>query len=133
MIADIQYVDAEDATDFTGKQNRSYRNSLEVLKKAVEVWSDGEGVEFVAQLGDLIDGKAKANGTEVADCQTVLEELHKCNSNSFINIIGNHDLYNFKREQLAGLLKTKTDGATWYSVKPSPDSPLRVIVLDSYD
>ena len=133
MIADIQYVDADDATDFTGKQKRSYRNSLEVVKKAVKRWSEGEGVQFVAQLGDLVDGKAKTNGTEVADCEKVLEELHECKSKSLINIIGNHDLYNFKRHQLEGLLKTKTDGATWYSFRPSAASPLRVIVLDSYD
>ena len=77
MIADIQYVDADDATDFTGKQKRSYRNSLEVVKKAVKRWSEGEGVQFVAQLGDLVDEKARTNGTEVADCEKVLEELHK--------------------------------------------------------
>jgi manganese-dependent ADP-ribose/CDP-alcohol diphosphatase len=133
IIADIQYVDADDATDFTGKQKRSYRNSLEVVRKAVKKWSNGEGVEFIAQLGDLIDGKAKTNGTEAAACDKVLEELNKCKSKFLINIIGNHDLYNFKRDQLEFLLKTKIDGTTWYSFKPSAASPLRIVVLDSYD
>ena len=133
VIADVQFVDADDATDFTGKQHRRYRNSLQVLRKAVERWSDGEGAEFVVQLGDLVDGKAKANGTAVADCETVLEELKKCKSKSLIHIIGNHDLYNFTRSELDARLNTKRDGRTWYSFKPVPDSPLRVIVLDSYD
>eukprot|EP00092_Neocalanus_flemingeri_P015214 GFUD01016436.1.p1 GENE.GFUD01016436.1~~GFUD01016436.1.p1 ORF type:complete len:334 (+),score=80.57 GFUD01016436.1:57-1004(+) len=133
VIADIQYVDADDATDFTGKQKRRYRNSLEVVKKAVKSWNTGEGVDFVAQLGDLIDGKAKTNGTTGADCDKVLEELKKCKSKYLINIIGNHELYNFKRDQLDDLLHTRRDGSTWYSFKPSAVSPLRVIVLDSYD
>merc|ERR1712215_283291 len=133
VIADIQYVDAEDATDFSGKQKRRYRNSLEVVKKAVKKWSNGDGVEFVAQLGDLIDGKAKANGTVDADCETVLKELSKCRSKYLINIIGNHDLYNFKRNQLENLLQIMREGSTWYSFKPSVVSQLRIVVLDSYD
>jgi len=133
VIADVQYVDAEDGTDFTGVQVRRYRNSLEVLKTAVKRWSEGEGVEFVAQLGDMLDVKARDNKTAIADCDTVLTELKKCKSKSIVNIIGNHDLYCFKREQLAGALNTKTNGETWYSFKPVEHVPLRVIVLDSYD
>ena len=133
VIADVQFVDADDATDFTGKQHRRYRNSLQVLRKGVERWSAGGGVDFVVQLGDLVDGKAKANGTALADCETVVEELEKCKSKSLINIIGNHDLYNFTRPELDARLHTQRDGKTWYSFKPVQDSPLRVTVLDSYD
>ena len=133
LIADIQYVDAEDGTDFTGTQVRRYRNSLEVLRGAVKRWSEAEGVEFIAQLGDIIDVKARDNKTSDDDCEKVLKELRKCKSNSLVNIIGNHDLYNFKRDQLDILLNTKRNGDTWYSFKPLASSPLRMIVLDSYD
>merc|ERR1711892_645606 len=99
VIADVQYVDAEDGTDFTGTQVRRYRNSLEVLRGAVKRWSEAEGVEFIAQLGDIIDVKARDNKTSDDDCEKVLKELRKCKSNSLVIIIGNHDLYNFKRDQ----------------------------------
>jgi len=133
VIADVQFVDADDGTDFTGVQVRRYRNSLEVLKIAVKRWSEGEGVEFVAQLGDIIDVKARDKGSALEDCETVLAELKKCKTNSIVNIIGNHDLYCFKRDKLNCLLNTQRDGHTWYSFKPISDNPLRIVVLDSYD
>ena len=133
VIADIQFVDAEDGTDFTGVQVRRYRNSLEVLKIAVKRWSEGEGVEFVAQLGDIIDVKARDKGSALEDCETVLSVLKKCKTKGLVNIIGNHDLYCFKRDKLNSLLNTKRDEHTWYSFKPINESPLRIVVLDSYD
>jgi len=133
VIADVQYVDAEDGTDFTGVQVRRYRNSLEVLKVAVKRWSEEAGVEFIAQLGDIIDVKARDNKTAAADCDTVLTELNKCKSKGLVNIIGNHDLYCFKREELNTKLNTKREEDSWYSFKPIEHSPLRIVVLDSFD
>ena len=133
LIADIQYVDAEDGTDFTGVQVRRYRHSLEVLKTAVDKWSQGDGVNFVAQLGDIIDVKARDRKTKHKDIQTVMKELERCKSKGLVHIIGNHDLYCFKRAELAAVLNTSESRLSWHSFKPVLESPLRVIVLDSYD
>ena len=39
VIADVQYVDQEDGFDFSGVQRRRYRNSIEVLQRAVKHWN----------------------------------------------------------------------------------------------
>ena len=39
VIADVQYVDQEDGFDFSGVQRRRYRNSIEVLRRAVKHWN----------------------------------------------------------------------------------------------
>ena len=82
-------------------------------------------MKFIAQLGDLVDSKAKSNNTSKADCDRVVEELKKANSEYLVNIIGNHELYNFKRKELETLLNVVQDDRTWYSFKPWTDLPLR--------
>merc|ERR1719228_3121648 len=57
VIADVQYVDQEDGFDFSGVQRRRYRNSIEVLRRAVKHWNGIGNVALVAQLGDLLDVK----------------------------------------------------------------------------
>ena len=61
---------------FSGKQKRSYRNSLEVVKKAATVWREN-GVEFVAQLGDIIDSRAKTHKGSAMECDKVSVNLFK--------------------------------------------------------
>ena len=39
VIADVQYVDQEDGFDFSGVQRRRYRNSIEVLRRAINHWN----------------------------------------------------------------------------------------------
>ena len=56
VIADIQYCDCDDATNFGGTETRAYRDTLRQIKLAVNSWN-AAGVLFVAQLGDLIDGQ----------------------------------------------------------------------------
>ena len=56
--------------NFSGNQKRSYRNSLEVVKKAAQVWKK-TSIEFVAQLGDIIDGRAKYNTSSDNECAQV--------------------------------------------------------------
>ena len=59
---------------FSGNQKRSYRNSLEVVKKAAQVWKKSN-IEFVAQLGDIIDGRAKYNTSSDNECSKVFYYL----------------------------------------------------------
>jgi len=132
VIADIQYADADDAYDFSGKQKRSYRNSLEIVKKAATVWREN-GVEFVAQLGDIIDSRAKEHKGSELECEKVLRELNKSGCKHLVNIIGNHELYNFSRKELDKRLGIRMNGSTWYSYKPWEDVPLRMVILDGYE
>lgn len=56
LPSDIQYADIDDALDWRGVQLRRYRKSLEFTRAAVARWKQ-EKIEFVVQLGDIIDGK----------------------------------------------------------------------------
>jgi len=118
---------------FSGNQKRYYRNSLEIVKRAATEWRENYKVEFIAQLGDIIDSKAKKNKGSDIELSKVLSELKKSNCEYMVNVIGNHELYNFKREQLESKLNVKKDGSTWYSIRPWSDVPLRLVVLDGYE
>ena len=58
----------------------------------------------------------------------VLNELNLSGCKHIINIIGNHELYNFSREDLDKRLGTRMNGSSWYSYKPWSDVPLRLLV-----
>ena len=49
-----------------------------------------------------------------------------------VYLVGNHELYNFTRAELAATLGTAPRGESYYSFRPDPDVGLRVVVLDSY-
>ena len=93
---------------------------------------------LVAQLGDLLDVKNTTN--EERDGSTSLEAFSKVWSvvskstcKDFVNVIGNHELYNFSRTKLDELLDVKRGGSdTWYTFLPVKGSKLRVVMLDPY-
>ena len=58
VIADIQYLDADNGHNFARTMERHYRGSLGVLKQACGFWI-GKQVDFVMQLGDIVDGQVK--------------------------------------------------------------------------
>jgi len=140
VIADVQYVDQEDGFDFSGVQRRRYRNSLKVLQRAVRHWNSIGHVSVVAQLGDLLDVKNTTGEGGKRDGNTSLEALAKVQSvlsesacKEFVNIIGNHELYNFTRSKLDEVLDVKRGGVnTWHSFLPLADSKVRLVVLDPY-
>ena len=140
LIADVQYCDLEDGTDFSGVQVRRYRHSLEVLARAVEDWNSQGQVLLLAQLGDLVDGKAGAGVKDADSSEKALEAVTKvlagCECKDVVNVVGNHELYNFSRERLGQLLdvsRGEKDGRTWFSFLPLEGYKLRIVVLDSYD
>ena len=104
VIADIQYADREDGTNFNKTSTRRYRHALEITKRAVEDWTTqsrtggvpGWGARtdlaFIAQMGDVIDGCNKGLGASDAALQTVLAELQKAPSDRFVHLIGNHEV-----------------------------------------
>ena len=60
VVADVQYCDIDDARNFAGTEVRFYRGSLDGARRAAQGFEEarlGRGLDFVAQLGDLIDGQ----------------------------------------------------------------------------
>jgi manganese-dependent ADP-ribose/CDP-alcohol diphosphatase len=125
VIADVQHADCNDAKSFTGIQ-RYYRHALTGLKLAVGEWNKREDLTCIVQLGDLIDGKAKATATETLARVRAVLDGRRCRT--IYHIIGNHELYNLNRDELkdTGLITQ-----AYYSFKPHPG--WRFIALDGFD
>ncbi|XP_025018906.1 manganese-dependent ADP-ribose/CDP-alcohol diphosphatase isoform X2 [Python bivittatus] len=152
IIADIQYADIEDGYDFLGIHRRYYKHSLCCLQNAIEDWN-GTGVQFVIQLGDIIDGFNAQHKTSEKALQEVMKEFKKLSA-PVHHIWGNHELYNFSRNYLMqSELNTKyledqtllnnstrdqssTGNPTtefYYAYQFSPMPKFRFILLDAYD
>ena len=94
-IADIQYADADDGSDFKKTVVRRYRNTLRILHEAVNLWMNqeqrlGYPVELIAQLGDIIDGRCRERdgGTHYTCLARVMEEFNRMRIPR-LDIIGN--------------------------------------------
>lgn len=165
LIADIQYADRDDAPNFARTRTRRYRGALKILKEAVSYWNE-QKIDMLIQLGDLIDGcnsltkvvpRGITRGGAVSESAlaTVLNELNQVECKERIDIIGNHELYNFSFDELAERLNTRRvhpDGVAreYYSVLLEPKAnkgingqgqgcgaqgeafKLKLIVLNSY-
>jgi len=59
VIADIQYCDCDDASNFAGTEIRKYRGTLEQTRRAVEHWNAlrEPSAACILNLGDIIDGQ----------------------------------------------------------------------------
>lgn len=78
VFADCQYCDCETLN------NRFYRNSLQKLEKAIRHFNQTQELEFVVNLGDLID-------RDIASFYPLMPVLAKSEKQIF-HVIGNHDL-----------------------------------------
>jgi manganese-dependent ADP-ribose/CDP-alcohol diphosphatase len=103
LIADIQYCDCDDASNFAGTEVRKYRGTLQQTRRAVDAWTGMADIRFVAQLGDLIDGQNAGKygaGLGFSTPQSnvalgrVTDELVRCKAPVY-HAVGNHELYNF--------------------------------------
>ena len=115
LIADVQYADIEDASNFAGTSHRTYRATLETVRLAVKRWNEQSDPApcFVAQLGDLIDGQNAGKygqGLSFADaprsassCDRVLNALGAVAAPIY-HAVGNHELYNFSWDELRSRL-----------------------------
>lgn len=140
VIADIQYADADDGYNFAGTRPRYYRSSLQMLDKAVSMWSNNtlKKPKFVLNLGDIIDGKNKGLGISQSSLSTVLQSFSKFDGLVY-HIWGNHEFYNFSRKELisseiySGCVgdSEAVPGKPYYSIIPHPG--LRILALDCYD
>lgn len=140
VIADVQWLDADDGYNYARTVKRCYRGALDVLGLAVDWWCDRQDPPlFIAQLGDLIDGQNHAAGQSQAALDGALAHLDRAPC-PVVNLLGNHELYNFSRAELASRLGTAPpatgciigpDGdREYYSFMAAPG--WRFLVLDAY-
>lgn len=148
IVADVQYADREDAYNFSGTRLRRYRQAKEIWEESVQWWLE-EKVNFIAQLGDLIDGSNRENDMGICALQTILRPLGKA-APPTLHLVGNHELYNFTRNALEAGIKVPgislrysvaapkvlnaddtRPGRAYYSFRPC--AGWRVCVLDPYD
>eukprot|EP00930_Biecheleria_cincta_P005297 TRINITY_DN106218_c0_g1_i1.p1 TRINITY_DN106218_c0_g1~~TRINITY_DN106218_c0_g1_i1.p1 ORF type:complete len:389 (-),score=69.35 TRINITY_DN106218_c0_g1_i1:181-1320(-) len=132
LIADIQYADCDDGSDFSGKEHRYFRNSIKITQNAVECWN-AFGVHAVVQLGDIIDGCNTKLGASETAMRSVLNILEQINAEHRFDLIGNHELYNIPREALpsSGLKCLGKDGLTYYTAHIGEH--WEAIFLDPYE
>ena len=145
LLADLHYIDIDDGENFNRTKIRRFRQSLSILKEANSVFN-AQNTAFNLLLGDILDGKAKANNMQYTCLDTVLAVTNDLNNKSpYYYVIGNHECYNYNRDEL--LNKTPlipfTEGQRQGSGPRDPSTPLyysfhpasgfRCIVLDGYD
>ncbi|GCC28046.1 hypothetical protein chiPu_0006472 [Chiloscyllium punctatum] len=100
VIADIQYADTENGFNYSRTRERYYRNSLHLLRSALHEWNEEVITpRFILQLGDIIDGCNSQLKSSDHALQVVINEFAKSPS-PVHHIWGNHEFYNFNREQL---------------------------------
>lgn len=128
VISDVQWADIPDGSNYSGSVTRKYRGAFQNLREGVNWWLDHR-VHFVAQLGDIIDGKNEAEGTSERCLNLALQELNRLPC-PVLNLVGNHELYNFDRAQLAGAKWLRHGDKEYYAV--SYAEGWRTVVLDSY-
>lgn len=87
VIADVQWADIEDGYNYARTTKRCYRGALKVLRDAVAWWEPRQ-LDFVAQLGDLIDGQNSKLGASVSAMAAATSLLAKM-SCRIVNIVGN--------------------------------------------
>jgi manganese-dependent ADP-ribose/CDP-alcohol diphosphatase len=135
LITDIHYADNDDRWNYSKTFLRRYRNSLKLVEQACNYWTNRKyPIAFLIQLGDLIDGLCEINKTSEKDLQTILKQFEQIST--IYHIWGNHELYNFTREELLNgpLCSFNTE-------KISPGhygtievcSNLRIIAIDTYE
>ena len=125
LIADVQFADVDDGWNYARTVRRAFRGALVQLGRAVNWWNALD-IVAVAQLGDLADGRNAALGQTEAAFERAMRELRRLRA-PVLHLVGNHELYNFKREGLSSRL----DGAApFYSFVPAAGH--RILVLGSY-
>ena len=130
VIADVQWADTEDGSNFDKTVVRCYRGAFRTLQRAVTWWNERDTpFAFIAQLGDIIDGINVQLGESESALEAALSELRRASSPA-VSIVGNHELYNFNRTQLAQATWLRHGDKEFYSFAPA--AGWRVVVLDPY-
>ncbi|CAJ1080505.1 manganese-dependent ADP-ribose/CDP-alcohol diphosphatase [Xyrichtys novacula] len=144
VIADIQYADLVDGSNYTRTRKRYYRSSLQLLKNALKSWNEAAvKPEFIIQLGDIIDGFNKNHDASDRALDTVLSEFSSGPAEVH-HVWGNHEFYNFSRSallrsRLNSTLHTERSvnaapaDSEIYAYSFSPVPGFTFVILDGYD
>lgn len=105
VLTDVQYADCDDRiASYDPSKTRFYRGSLKQVDEAFKYWEKpGSRVKFVLQLGDIIDGLNRYHGGSHLGLRRTLEHFEQHSSIPTFHTVGNHELYNFDRKELASL------------------------------
>lgn len=152
LITDIQYADIDNGYNYQRTSKRYYRKGLACLGNAIANWNSNK-VDFVLQLGDMIDGKSHRNNKATKDLKQLRKKCDKFQG-YFAHCCGNHELYNISRDEYkdsflypkiqTNIPISETKLKTLYSSDSltnanlcayhfSPHPGFRFIVLDCYD
>jgi manganese-dependent ADP-ribose/CDP-alcohol diphosphatase len=85
-------------------------------------------VDFVLQLGDLVDGHCRSNSPHTI-LTDLLNEMSTLTPTPFVHCLGNHELYCLPRNHLASLFSVCPE---WYYTY-SPHPKWKVIVIDPFE
>ena len=139
VIADIQYADIDDGSNFDQSETRRYRESLNCAKRAGKHFQN-VGVDLVLQLGDIVDGKSGKNFKR--DLLERIIPALKCTTKGNseeekevprIDIMGNHELYLAKRNEWKNLSNFfDISSNELRSYREICNDKWRVIFLDTY-
>ena len=89
VIADVQWADTEDGSNFGGSALRRYRGAFRTLVRAVDWWASlPVPPAFIAQLGDIIDGVNSKLGQSETSLAAALAELRRAPC-PVVNLVGN--------------------------------------------
>jgi len=132
-----------------GKPERNYRGVLPLVDDAVAYFSTAgskEPLAFVTHLGDIVDDYNSGvddGATTMSALSTVMQRLSALRKPQIVDtdikyLIGNHEMYNFSRQQLRDGVATEhgtfrcanAAGEMYYSWVPAPG--WRMVVLDPY-
>lgn len=134
VIADVQYADADDGTNYGRTVVRHYRGALAQLTRAVAHWNaQPEPLAFVVNLGDVIDGLCAKLGQSERALDDVLRQFGKVAS-PVVHLKGNHELYNYPDPAELGARLGGLGGSPEHCAFSvgAPPAGLRVLVLDAY-
>ncbi|RWS16023.1 manganese-dependent ADP-ribose/CDP-alcohol diphosphatase-like isoform X1 [Dinothrombium tinctorium] len=146
VITDTHYADRDDRPAWYDSQRRRfYRFSLEQIERAFKHWTL-KGDQLVLHLGDIIDGanlKMKRSDEAFERVISLFEFKYRLPA---FYVIGNHELYNFRRSQIPNLYHERIaknanhfhsfscsneEQQLYYSLSPKPG--IKLIIIDCYD
>ena len=97
VIADVQWADEEDGFNYLKTVKRCYRGAVETLGAAVDFWSAQDAPpKFIAQLGDLLDGRNAKPGNSKAAFDVAMGHFARTQIGA-VHVVGNHELLNFTK------------------------------------
>ncbi|XP_071129620.1 manganese-dependent ADP-ribose/CDP-alcohol diphosphatase-like [Mytilus edulis] len=132
LVADLQYANIDDAYNWNKTKKRYYRSAIDLLGKAMKDWKQNDA-KFILQLGDLVDGFCKRT-EEPIDCLNRILDIFDQEQWPVLNVVGNHELYNFEKDTLykSRLFKNQpASNRAYYTF--SPYQGLKVCVLNTYE